>query len=314
MRAELAFLPAPPPGQVGWPWTQSSAPLPDRMPDGTPWPRVTVVTPSYNQAPYVEATLRSVLLQGYPNLEYIVVDGGSTDGSDGIIRRYEPWLAGYVTERDEGQSQAINKGLARATGEVLAWLNSDDLYEPGILGQVAEYFAREPECALLYGLGSYIDEEGVRQGPCDWIRPFDRRLLLTFNFIMQPAAFWRRWLWEETGGLDETCHWAMDWEWLIRATALAEPHFVPIEFARWRVQPRMKTATGGEPRRAEIAAISRRYSGFWQPTNLAYLLDRASWRAAERLGNGLAFRSLQRLAAPLRWLLKEKAWKGRYQD
>lgn len=284
------------------------------MPDGGAWPRITVVTPSYNQAPFLEATLRSVLLQGYPNLEYIVIDGGSTDGSNDIIRRYERWLGGYVSGPDEGQSQAINNGLARASGEVFAWLNSDDLYEPNALAHVGQYFAREPDCMLLYGRGSYIDEEGNKRGSCDWIRPFDRRLLLTFNFILQPAAFWRRRLWQETGGLDETYHWAMDWEWLIRATALTEPHFVPLEFARWRIQPAMKTASGGEPRRAEIAAISRRYSGFWQPTNLAYLLDRASWRASEHLGDGLAFRSLQRLAAPVRWLLKEKAWKGRYQD
>src|SRR5919109_3422360 len=228
-------LPTAPAGKTGGPWTEVGEPLPETMPDGRPWPRISIVTPSYNQAPFLEATVRSVLLQGYPNLEYIVVDGGSEDGSPEILRRYDEWLASWVSEPDEGQSDAVNKGFARATGEIFGWLNSDDVYEPGALREVARYFATAQGCTLLYGRGSYIDERGRKTGSCDWIRPFDRRLFLTSNFILQPAAFWRAELWKEAGELDAECHWAMDWEWLLRATAIARPHFVPVELASWRV-------------------------------------------------------------------------------
>jgi glycosyltransferase involved in cell wall biosynthesis len=309
----LDELPAAPAGKTGWPWTAAGPLAPNGRPGDGEWPRITVVTPSYNQAPFLEATIRSVLLQGYPNLEYVVVDGGSADGSVDVLRRYERWLAGWVSEPDHGQSDAINKGMAGSTGEILAWLNSDDLYAPGALAHVAGYFLAHPDCSLLYGQGSYIDESGQRTGSCDWIRPFDRRLFLTSNFILQPAAFWRRSLWEETGGLDVSLEWTMDWEWLIRATARTQPHYLPVELASWRVRPEIKTAAGGRRRRAEIAEVSRRHGGIFQPTYLVYLLDRVSWSAEDRLGPGRAVRVVQRLAGPLRWLLKERAWRGRYQ-
>jgi len=308
----LQDLPAPPEGRTGWPWTDAG-PAPRPMTDGGSLPRISIVTPSYNQAPYLEATIRSVLLQGYPELECIVIDGGSSDASAEILRKYDAWLAHWTTEPDRGQSDAVNKGFARATGEIYAWLNSDDVHEPGALAEVGEYFARTPECRILYGRGSYIDEEGRKTGSCDWIRPFDRRLFLTSNFILQPAAFWRADLWEEVGELDVDCHWAMDWEWLLRATAVARPHFLPVELASWRIGPEIKTRSGGEQRRAEIAAVSRRHGGRLQPTYLIYLLDRASWRVSERLGDGLAFRFVRHLATPVRWLLKDKLWGRRYQ-
>lgn len=130
MPIRLFDLPAPPPGRTGWPWTETA---PATRAD---WPRVTIVTPSYNQAEFLEETLRSVLLQGYPNLEYIVIDGGSTDGSRAILEKYSPWLDYWVSEPDRGQSDAINKGLARATGEWVNWLNSDDCLLPGALGSL----------------------------------------------------------------------------------------------------------------------------------------------------------------------------------
>src|SRR5213592_2149932 len=129
----LVDLPAPPWGKSGWPWTVESPQLTDTRPDGYPWPRISIVTPSYNQGQFIEETIRSVLLQGYPNLEYIVIDGGSTDESIAILRKYEKWIAHWVSERDKGQSEAINKGFAQATGEIFAWLNSDDVYERGAI-------------------------------------------------------------------------------------------------------------------------------------------------------------------------------------
>jgi glycosyltransferase involved in cell wall biosynthesis len=307
-------LPSPPHNKPGWPWTTPSAPLPPRLPDGRPWPRLTVVTPSYNQGPFLEATIRSVLQQGYPNLEYIVIDGGSSDESVEIIRRYEPWLAYWVSEKDEGQSDAINKGFAQATGEIMGWLNSDDIYEPDALGVVGNYFAAHPECALLYGNGWYIDEDGRKTEFCDWIRPFDRRLYLNSNFILQPAALWRRSLWQQVGALDPNCHWAMDWEWFLRATAVTQPHYLPTDLASWRIRPDIKTQYGGPARRAEIAAISVKYGGFWQPTNLVYQLDRLSSGIRERLGNGRVRRLFDYLATPVRRLVKDRLWPRRYQN
>src|ERR1700738_1526878 len=110
---------------TGWPWTTETPRLPAVRPDGSRWPRITIVTPSFNQGQFIEETIRSVLLQGYPNLEYIIIDGGSTDNTVEIIKKYEPWIACWVSEKDRGQSDALNKGFARATGQILAWLCSD---------------------------------------------------------------------------------------------------------------------------------------------------------------------------------------------
>jgi glycosyltransferase involved in cell wall biosynthesis len=308
----LHELPPPPPGKSGWPWTEASTAVTETMPDGRSWPKLSIVTPSWNQASFVEETIRSVLLQGYPNLEYIVMDGGSTDESAAIIRKYEPWLAYWVSERDQGQSHAINKGFARATGEIFGWVNSDDLYERNALQRMATYFATTSDCALLYGNGWYVDEAGKKTQLCSWIRPYDRRLFLTVNFILQPAAFWRRSLWERAGELELGHHWAMDWEWLLRASALTQPHYLRVELARWRVRPGIKTYIGGWSRRAEIAEISRKYGGVWQPTHLVYQLDRSVAWIASRFGDRLGGRVARSVLAPVPWLLKKTLWRGRY--
>lgn len=123
----LKDLPPAPEGKTGWPWTESSPQLPDKMPDGSEWPKISIVTPNYNYGQFIEETIRSVLLQGYPNLEYIVIDGNSTDNSVEIIKKYEPWLSYWVSEKDKGQANAINRGINLATGEWFNWLNSDDI-------------------------------------------------------------------------------------------------------------------------------------------------------------------------------------------
>src|ERR1051325_5733493 len=139
--ARLSNVPTPPADKAGWPWTEETPVLAKRMADGRTWPRISVITPSYNQAQFLEQTIRSVLLQGYPNLEYIIIDGHSSDGSAEIIKRYEQHLAFWVSEPDRGQSHAINKGLTMATGQIMCWLNSDDYYLPGTLETVATALA-----------------------------------------------------------------------------------------------------------------------------------------------------------------------------
>ncbi len=212
----LRDLPPPPAGRHGWPWDE--APTVDRGAPGASAPRISVVTPSLNQAPFLEETIRSVLLQGYPDLEYIVVDGGSTDGSVEIIRKYEPFLAHWVSEPDRGQAHAINKGLARASGDVLCWLNSDDYYAPGTLPLVGARLADPARsCALL---GHCIR---LREGDAE---PFllkgryeDRRRLLAFwkgYFVHQPAVFWRREVAERAGALDERLHLTLDFDYWAR--------------------------------------------------------------------------------------------------
>src|SRR5262245_61472158 len=145
----LSQLPQPSAGQSGWPWTEETPPLPPRMSDGREWPKITVVTPNLNYRRFLEETIRSVLLQNYPNLEYIVVDGGSSDGSLEIIRKYEQWLT-WESKPDVGTSSAINKGLRLATGDILTFLNSDDYYQPGTLAQIARRMdaAQNPDVVM----------------------------------------------------------------------------------------------------------------------------------------------------------------------
>jgi glycosyltransferase involved in cell wall biosynthesis len=133
----LNNLPPPLDGKTGWPWTKESVQLPSKMPDGSTWPKISIVTPSLNQSQFIEETIRSVLLQGYPNLEYIIMDGGSTDGSVDIIKKYEPWLSYWISESDKGQANAINKGIYMIKGEIFAWINSDDIYLPNTFKKVS---------------------------------------------------------------------------------------------------------------------------------------------------------------------------------
>lgn len=147
----LAELPPPPPDRTGWPWTVESPRVPDTMSDGRLcWPRISIVTPSYNQARFIEETIRSILLQGYPDLEYIIIDGGSTDDTVAILRKYEKHLAYWVSEKDRGQSHAINKGMERISGDVWMYQNSDDLLSRGALAAVADRFA-DPSVSWVGG-------------------------------------------------------------------------------------------------------------------------------------------------------------------
>ncbi len=204
-------------------------------------PRISIVTPSYNQGPYIEETIRSVLDQGYPNLEYIVMDGGSTDNSVAIIRKYESKLSFWVSEKDRGQSDAINRGWERSDGDILAYLNSDDAYEPGVLDSVTEVFRNHPEADLVYGDYSYMDSSG-RVYASFRTPEVDLATLVMGNYISQPTVFLRRGLWQRIGPLNDELHYVMDFDYWIRA-AVAGARFFPNSrpHARMRIHSVSKT-------------------------------------------------------------------------
>ena len=277
----------------------------------TTWPRITIVTPSFNQALYLEEAIRSVMAQEYPNLEYIIRDGGSTDGSIDVIRRYDTQLSGWLSEPDDGPAQAINRGFAAARGDILGWLNADDAYLPGTLHAIAETFAQRPEASLVYGEGWYIDEAGQPIEPCRFVhRRFDRRYLVNRDPILQPAAFWRRSLWQRVGPLNESLRWVFDWEWFIRAHAEAAFHYLPRDLALYRIQPAALTRTGGLARQLEHGRVTRRYGAWWYPNHVVQQARRgddvgrrltAGWPRALAAPIRLPF-ALPRLAAE--WLLR----------
>ncbi len=240
----IADLPPPPPGRTGWPWTEQGPSEEFEPDDGVAVPRISITTPSYNQAPYLEETIRSVLLQNYCDLEYFVIDGGSTDGSVDIIRKYESWLTGWISEPDDGQSAAINKGWRRSSGELIAWLNSDDAYEPGALFKIATFAVGNPDVELMYGDCWIVDQEGrpVRMAPAD---SFDLARLLADDWIIpQQSAFVRRTVYDDLGGVDESLHYVMDWEyWLRIALAGRRIRYTPIPVAMFRTWPGRKSGT-----------------------------------------------------------------------
>lgn len=199
------------------------------------WPKISVVTPSYNQGEFIERTINSVLSQNYPSLEYIIIDGGSTDNSVEIIKKYEKDITYWVSEKDDGQTQAINKGFRRATGDIVAWLNSDDEYTPGALEAVAKTFMANEKTDFVFGNMLSVDIEGN-------LLRYDRNTRFSFSalvlfgmVISQPSCFWKKSLLEKHGYLDETKHFSMDYEFFCRIGKHIHPKHInkPLSRFRW---------------------------------------------------------------------------------
>jgi glycosyltransferase involved in cell wall biosynthesis len=227
-------------------------------------PRITVITPSYNQGEYIERTIQSVLSQDYTDLEYIVMDGGSTDETVSILEEYERSLS-WVSETDRGQSHAINKGLKRATGEVIAFLNSDDTYEPGALKKVGEFFASTPQAAWVTGQCRNIDssDREIRKVVALyknlWLRLHSYTALQVLDYVSQPATFWRREVVDKVGPFDESLRYAMDYDYSLRVGRHYKLWVLHEYLANFRIHSTSKAGSSANAQMDADLEIARRH-------------------------------------------------------
>lgn len=226
-------------------------------------PRISVVVPCLNQGAFLDQALQSIFAQDYSNLEVIVADGGSTDGSIATIRSHQDRIARWKSAPDAGQSAAINWGMGQSTGEIVCWLNSDDLLCEGSLRRVGEAASRHPDCGLYIGNGLISDEAtGLVRAYCPHPLSFNRHVLRYGGpYVHQPSTFFRRTTWTQAGGLDEALDFCMDWDVVIRASATAKVILINEHLAITREYPETKTASGGLKRAAEVTRITRKHTG-----------------------------------------------------
>lgn len=225
-------------------------------------PKISIITPSYNQGKYIEQTIKSVINLSDKNVEYIIIDGGSNDETVGIIKKYEKSLSYWVSENDEGQSHAINKGLNIATGDIIGWLNSDDIYMTDIMPYVlANLDVSKPEICF----GNCIHFEQIRQAVKTWgsdvVYQDSNSLLENHDYIIQPSSFWTRKALDLVGPLRQDLHYAFDWEWFLRAKKAGVTfRSIPNCISMYRIHDEHKSGTGGHKRRDEILSIYSQYS------------------------------------------------------
>jgi len=225
-------------------------------------PLVSIITPSFNQARSIEATIRSVLEQDYPSIEYIIVDGGSSDGSVDIIQRYASKLAWWVSEKDKGQTDALNKGFSQAKGEILAWINSDDTYEPGAVASAVKYMLEQPETGMVYANANFIDENGHDIGRFPAAQTDYRRLRQGYVHIPQQATFFRAALWQQVAPLDPDFYFAMDYDLWVRLARLAPFTYVSdLTWANFRLHSSGKTIAADDRCWPEMLKVHYRDGG-----------------------------------------------------
>ena len=251
------------------------------MPDGTPWPRISIVTPSYNQGQYVEACVRSILLQGYNNLELIVMDGGSADDSMSVLQRYREYIYVLESKKDNGQSDAINQGFVKSTGQVLGWLNSDDMLLPGVLNKISFLCGGTVERTLVTG-GQIELTEASQSISIDRVagyglRPSIEALLVRAPLLHQSSTFWTRDLWYASGAyLDEGLHHAMDADLWFRLIPKAKRiKLIDEPLSVWRRHDEQKTVTY-DKYNIELRRLKEKY-GYLGGRSLRGRLERMFW-------------------------------------
>lgn len=222
------------------------------------YPRISIITPSYNQGQYIEETILSVINQNYPNLEYIIMDGGSTDQTLEVIKKYDKYIDYWVSEPDQGQADAINKGFKIASGDILGWINSDDYYVDGALEKIAKAIDSDRE-VFFYGNANYHFEESNRFSHVNVIEKIKRyHLPFDLGFI-QPATFWTKSLWDDVGPLNTLYTYGFDWEWFLRVCKVTLPTPIDSTLATYRVHSTHKSGTGGKARSNELLEILENY-------------------------------------------------------
>lgn len=227
------------------------------------YPKISIVTPSYNQGQYIEDTILSVLGQRYPNLEYLIFDAKSTDNSVEIIKMYETELTYWETKEDYGQADAINKGFARATGEILMWLNSDDVLMPNVLKYIGEQYLEKGE-GIYFGNCIHFEEKkggDLYSSGSDVNGLHNSTSIELIDMIIQPSSFWSKQVWEKVGNLDVNLNFGFDWEWFLRATN-CKIEFYPLNkpISLYRHHPNHKSGSGGVNRQKELLKIYQLYS------------------------------------------------------
>lgn len=240
-----------------WPWTKEHHQSSDSVPVDKPWPRISIITPSYNQVHFLEKTIRSVLLQNYPNVEYIIIDGGSSDGSVKIIKKYESLLHYWVSEEDRGQSHAINKGLSLATGNILHWLNADDYLAENALHLLACLYGEHPNAAAWVGGCQLIDTEEnelrvvlPRKLERDHIANWGRD-----GWFYQPSCFFSQKAWQSAGPLDENLHFAMDFDLWLKLSKFGKFVSTSEIISYATIHPQAKTQEQRFPMHLEIIKL-----------------------------------------------------------
>jgi glycosyltransferase involved in cell wall biosynthesis len=237
----LSNVKSPENGKKGWPWTENLNGCHKFADDLKEWPKISIITPSFNQGQFIEETIRSVLLQNYPNVEYIVIDGGSTDNTVKILKKYEQYLT-WISEPDDGQTDAINKGLIISTGDIIAYLNSDDIYLPGTFFKIAQFLIKNTDVEMVYGNILHINKESeIFEYPKTQQVTLEK--MFTFNtYIPQPTVFLRRSLIEDIGIFDKQLQLAMDYDYWIRVIPNHKIIFLNEYLAAARIYPEAKSS------------------------------------------------------------------------